>query len=62
MANTRVVFYTIIDPTGNDSTSGGPQTALKIINNIESLGFSVSICTPQCEFKDPLLAKRKAYY
>jgi len=53
MNNVRVVFYTIIDPTGNDGTSGGPQTALNIINNIESLGFSVSICTPRVEFKDP---------
>ena len=53
MANKQVVFYTVIDPTGNDGTSGGPQTALNIINNIESLGFSVSICTPQSEFKDP---------
>ena len=62
MANKQVVFYTVIDPTGNDGTSGGPQTALNIINNIESLGFSVSICTPGGEFKDPNKSSFNIYH
>lgn len=46
-------FYTIINPSNSDNTSGGPQAANSIINNIKKCGYSVEIVTPNTNFKDP---------
>jgi glycosyltransferase involved in cell wall biosynthesis len=53
MKNKKVIFYTVIDPRESDSTSGGPQTAINIINHIRSLGFNVLICTSGKDFLTP---------
>jgi glycosyltransferase involved in cell wall biosynthesis len=49
----HVYFYTVIDPSGSDNTSGGPQAANSIIRNIEACGYEVEIITPRMEFKRP---------
>ena len=49
----NVYFYTIIDPSGSDNTSGGPQAANSIIKNVEMCGYNVEIITPQMPFKSP---------
>jgi glycosyltransferase involved in cell wall biosynthesis len=48
-----IIFYTVIDPSGRDNTSGGPQTAMNMINHVRNLGFNVTICTPGKEFINP---------
>ena len=57
-----VYFYTILDPSNSDNTSGGPQAANSIIRNVESCGYTVDIITPRTEFKSPSSSAFNIYH